>query len=287
MNLKKFLLIGSVVVTSVLGVGFFTPPTLTSAAVVGDDYPTRWKNAALDSVADSWGMYNRECTSFVANRLSSVNKFNLNRGGLNWNANMWGTNARAQGYAVNKTPGIGSVAWWSGKFHVGWVAEISGNQVRLEEYNNPAGTGRYNTRWINKDAVDGYIHFKDLNNVPKPAPKPVPTQKLKVYPINELKKVNGIWQVKSNTLVPVAFNWTQNGIAVSDVDLTDSSGKLLPNQNAISNGKYFTFIKNRVNGATSPIKADGGYYWSKVSLTGSGQIWLSVSNVNDLLYGKK
>ncbi|MEI5994039.1 GW dipeptide domain-containing protein [Candidatus Enterococcus mansonii] len=131
-------------------------------AKIGDDYPAKWKNLPLDAAIDTWGMYTRECTSFVANRLSVVNKFNITRPPSNWNANVWGNNAQSMGYKVDKNPAVGSVAWWNAKFHVAWVAEISGNNVLIEEYNNPAGSGNYATRWIDKNAVDGYIHFKDL-----------------------------------------------------------------------------------------------------------------------------
>ena len=138
--------------------------------LIGDDYPVKWKNLPLDAAVDSWGMYTRECTSFVANRLSVVNKFNITRPPSNWNANVWGQNAQNLGYQVDKNPTIGSVAWWNAGFHVAWVADVKNGSVLIEEYNNPAYSGNYNNRWINAGAVDGYIHFKDLPNVPE-APK--------------------------------------------------------------------------------------------------------------------
>ena len=68
------------------------------AALIGDNYPAKWKNAIQDSQIDDWGLYNRECTSFVANRLSKVNKFTIPR--AFWNANVWANNARSKGYTV-------------------------------------------------------------------------------------------------------------------------------------------------------------------------------------------
>jgi surface antigen len=130
--------------------------------LIGDDYPSKWKNLPINGAVDSWGMYTRQCTSFVANRLSVVNKFNISRPPSNWNANVWGQNAQSMGYKVDKNPSVGSVAWWNAGFHVAWVAEVKNGQVLIEEYNNPAGSGRYNNRWINSNNVDGYIHFKDL-----------------------------------------------------------------------------------------------------------------------------
>jgi len=52
-----------------------------NAAVIGDDYPAKWKDVPQDSMFDDWGMYNRECVSFVAWRLYSQNGYSLNRAG--------------------------------------------------------------------------------------------------------------------------------------------------------------------------------------------------------------
>ncbi|MFV0394033.1 MAG: N-acetylmuramoyl-L-alanine amidase, partial [Coprobacillaceae bacterium] len=52
----------------------------------------------------------------------------------------------------------------------------------------------------------------------------------KVYQLNDVKKVNGIWQLKCNALVPVAFSWNDNGIPLDDIDFTDSKGNRLGNQ---------------------------------------------------------
>lgn len=40
-----------------------------NAAVLGDDYPIAWKSGWG---TDTWGMYRRQCTSFVAFRLNQV-----------------------------------------------------------------------------------------------------------------------------------------------------------------------------------------------------------------------
>ena len=50
--------------------------------VIGDDYPAKWKNLPLGATTDDWGMATRYCTSFVANRLSVENKFDIRRDGL-------------------------------------------------------------------------------------------------------------------------------------------------------------------------------------------------------------
>ncbi|EOJ53363.1 hypothetical protein WMK_02788, partial [Enterococcus faecalis ATCC 35038] len=134
--------------------------------VIGDDYPAKWKNLPLGATTDDWGMATRYCTSFVANRLSVENKFDIRRDGLDWNANQWGNNARRQGYKVDMIPRRGSVAYWNSMYHVAWVAAVDGDRVLIEEYNY-GYTGRYNSRWISKNSVDGYIHFKDISSSPE------------------------------------------------------------------------------------------------------------------------
>lgn len=137
------------------------------AAVLGDNYPSKWKKG---SGIDSWNMYVRQCTSFVAFRLSSANGFQLPKG--YGNACTWGHIAKKQGYTVNKTSKVGAVAWFDTNAfqshatygHVAWVAEVRGDSVVIEEYNYNAGQGpeKYHKRQIPKNHVSGYIHFKDL-----------------------------------------------------------------------------------------------------------------------------
>ncbi len=289
MKLRKILIVNLLMVVglSVGVVAHMVLPnnyTTASAAVIGDDYPAKWKNASQDSVIDSWGMYNRECTSFVAYRLSSANKFNLQRGGMDWNASNWGANAKKQGYAVNSTPAVGSVAWFGSKNHVAWVADISGSNVIIEDYNS-AYNGKYAKRTVAKSSVSGFIHFKDLGaSTPTPTPKPTPTKALKVYQVDEVKTANGILQVRCNSLVPVGFTWTQNGIPAADIDMTDAAGKKLADQNTVKKGQYFTINPKMVSSVSGTIVADGGYKWSKVHFTVGGDVWLKTTSANELLY---
>ncbi|GGE24379.1 SH3 domain-containing protein [Streptococcus himalayensis] len=147
----------------------------------GDDYPAYLKNAAPDTIVDPWLMYNRECTSFTAYRLSSANGYQLPAG--YGNANTWGHIARNNGIRVDMKPAVGAVAWFDsyvggayGAGHVTWVAEVLGNQVRIEEYNYGNPSHHYNTRIIPANAVSGYIHFKDLGGATAPATSSSATQ---------------------------------------------------------------------------------------------------------------
>ncbi|HFI0790282.1 TPA: SH3 domain-containing protein [Streptococcus suis] len=132
-----------------------TRSTTTGSISQGDNYPykTGWQ-------IDPWGLYTRQCTSFVAYRLSSVNGFTLPR--AYGNADVWGTRAQSEGYRVDMNPALGAVAWWN-TMHVAWVTAIDGDRVEIEEYNYNYSES-YHRRWISKNSVSGYIHFKDLSN---------------------------------------------------------------------------------------------------------------------------
>jgi surface antigen len=122
-----------------------------------DDYPSNWRSAAQDSLVDSWGYYNRECTSWTAWRLHTRNGFEMPR--AIGNASNWGIWAAAHGYAVDGTPRPGAVAWSGPGNHVAWVAAVGNGTVTLEEYNY-GFTGTYHTRTLATGSYK-YIHFKD------------------------------------------------------------------------------------------------------------------------------
>lgn len=141
-----------------------------NSTAIGDNYPQVWKNGVIWKSVDKWNMYVKECVSFAAFRLSSVNGFELPYG--YGNANTWGHIARRAGYRVDKTPAVGAVAWmdsnqygalWAG--HVAWVSNVYGDQVEIEEYNYN-GSHAYHRRVIHKSEVTGYIHFKDVSAPP-------------------------------------------------------------------------------------------------------------------------
>lgn len=140
----------------------------SSTSALGDDYPY----TAVDAV-DPWRLYTRQCTSFVAFRLSKVNGFEIPA--AYGNADAWGHRARREGYRVDMNPAIGAVAWWTSPMHIAWVSSIQGDMVEIEEYNY--GTRyTYNRRLIHKNSVSGYIHFKDLAGSPVSQTSPAPTQ---------------------------------------------------------------------------------------------------------------
>lgn len=140
----------------------------SSTSALGDDYPY----TAVDAI-DPWRLYTRQCTSFVAFRLSKVNGFEIPA--AYGNADTWGHRARREGYRVDMNPAIGAVAWWTSPMHVAWVSSIQGDMVEIEEYNYGARY-TYGRRMIHKNSVSGYIHFKDLAGSPVSQTSPAPTQ---------------------------------------------------------------------------------------------------------------
>lgn len=130
------------------------------AAYAGvDDYPAKWRSIPRDSTFDSWGEYNRECTSWVAWRLHGRNGFEMP---FHADADQWGVKAKKLGYIVDRTPAVGAVAWWSWR-HVAWVEAVNPDgSITIEEYNH-GSTGKYDERTIPASwPTGGYIHFKDI-----------------------------------------------------------------------------------------------------------------------------
>lgn len=143
----------------------------------------------------------------------------------------------------------------------------------------------YNQIWeINGRPRETVFRENGQIAAPQPAPLANKSHKLKIYRVDDLQFVNGIWQVKCNDLVPVEFDWTQNGIACEDIDLVDSNGNLLADQET-KVGSLFVINPKAVISDGQGAYGSGNYYWRHVTLAASGQIWLSVWDVNHLLYG--
>ena len=114
-------------------------------------------------------------------------------------------------------------------------------------------------------------------------PMPQNENKLKVYKVDDLQYVNGLWQVRCNELVPVEFDWTENGIAVGDIDIVYENGTYHENQTTFI-GSYFTFNESKVSHVGQGQYGSGDFFWIPVTLSESGLIWLSAWNYNHLIY---
>jgi hypothetical protein len=117
-----------------------------------------WRRGRFDP-GDPWGYEYRNCTSYVAWRLS--------RSGVPWSlfsdlgdASQWiaGVSGVA-GVDVNHVPSPGAVAVWNsaGVGHVAWVVAVHGSRVTVDDYNYE-GTGRLAQHVIGT-RPSGYLHF--------------------------------------------------------------------------------------------------------------------------------
>ena len=128
-------------------------------------YPSKWC-AAQDTVVDDWGLYNRECVSYVAWALESrFGKYVGNFRGQG-NAYQWPSAASAYSGAyrvADPQPGDVVVLPQSGSFapvgHVMIVESVSGGWMRVSQFNF-YGTGQYSTMDVKNSGVI-LLRFKD------------------------------------------------------------------------------------------------------------------------------
>lgn len=137
------------------------------SAVAGDPgkggYPANLANYAQDSVVDPWGLYNRECVSYVAWKVYQKNGYMPYGYG---NAIMWPGNARAAGISTGRTPRAGAAGVMSvGAYgHIVWVESVNGDgTINISQYNEwlpNGGWGQYSERYhVNPATYDTYIYF--------------------------------------------------------------------------------------------------------------------------------
>lgn len=128
----------------------------------GGGYPAVWANAVQDSLADDWGMYNRECVSFAAFKVAASGRYMPY--GLG-NANQWPSRAAARGISVDATPKAGDVAIWPVGYygHAMYVYSVSSDgSLFIGEYNYDY-TGRYSERTVSASTWKAqgfeFVHF--------------------------------------------------------------------------------------------------------------------------------
>jgi surface antigen len=122
--------------------------------------------------ADPWGYALRNCTSFVAEKISQ--EFNgLSIAGWG-NAANWATAAADAGYSVyphgdSYTPQVGDIATWGsevggGYGHVAYVASVSDGVATFDEY-NVAETGAYTDTYTSADHPGGQVYPDDYIHI--------------------------------------------------------------------------------------------------------------------------
>jgi hypothetical protein len=132
----------------------------TGGAACGGGYPGWLCNVPQDSVADPWGMYNRECVSYTAFKIAASGRHMPYWGGTG-NANQWPDNARRAGIAVDGNPQEDDVAIsLAGPYgHAMYVESVlSGGKIHVSQYNFGA-PGTYSEMTISSSGLY-FIHFK-------------------------------------------------------------------------------------------------------------------------------
>lgn len=238
------------------------------------------KDSTQDIYFDPWSEENRECVSYVAWMLSSVNGFTMP---FFANATDWKTKAVALGYTVDTTPKQGSVYWQQGTTtnpagHVAYVESVStdGTHITTMDYNQ-TNTGVWAEHPnILASSADGYIHFKDIT-------PPPPTNPLHISAIHtgggaEAKEGSlsaGWWGLSSSGATQVMEDGTLNGLVYN--------GQLLVNQGHSTNnwivedasGSVVQASISDTDGVT-PIRIgllrNDGTFWVKEGLTSSSWV---------------
>jgi surface antigen len=156
-RLVPLLLVFGLITTSTVAVTQAVTSTPASAGT--NTYPSKWSSIAMDTVFDDWGEYNRECTSYVAWMLHSVNGFTMP---FHADASQWVTKAQGLNYTVNTTAAAGAVGWMS-IGHVAYIESVNTDgTVNAQDYNY-SYDGTYQEH-LNQPAntYQDYIHFDDL-----------------------------------------------------------------------------------------------------------------------------
>ena len=119
-------------------------------------YPAIWANAPLDAYIDPWGLYTRECVSYVAWKVSSTGRYVPHFGGAGharqWPSTLSGVYSPTLGGTIQQgsTPKAGSAAiMYGGPYgHVMYVEAVNGDgTITVSDYNlGVDGLYRYYTR---------------------------------------------------------------------------------------------------------------------------------------------
>ncbi len=148
----------------------------TAVTLPGDPnkggYPAEYANASYYAyIPDRWGMYARQCVSYVAWKVYQKNGYMPYWGGVG-NANQWPGNARS-GYgnggtpiATGYTPRVGSagVIMAGEAGHIVWVEAVNGDgTIDVSQYNyynaGGSGWGHYSKMRVSASTYDVYIYF--------------------------------------------------------------------------------------------------------------------------------
>lgn len=119
-------------------------------------YPAVWANAPIDAYVDPWGLYTRECVSYVAWKVASTGRYVPHFGGrghaYQWPTTLSGVYSPSLGGVIQQgsTPKVGAAAvMFGGPYgHVMYVEAVNGDgTITVSDYNlGVDGLYRYYTR---------------------------------------------------------------------------------------------------------------------------------------------
>lgn len=99
----------------------------------------------------------------------------------------------------------------------------------------------------------------------------------KAIRVDELKKVNGIWQVVNYAFAGgKPINWTLNGIGVESVDKVDSKGNKTANQ-TLAVGDYFRLHSDRIKVVANDPATNGVAFSTRY-----GNVWVSADTLTEV-----
>lgn len=175
------------------------------------------------------------------------------------------------GMLINETDFI-SVDYWTGGQY--------GKAVSIHKWNNYYYTEKpsYIEVWR---YVGGTVNTG--GQVPNTETK---TQDKAMYQADEIKFVNGMYQIKSNFLCPVGFDWSENGIPVSMVNWVNADGtnRADGKDKDFKKGDWFSFELDEAHIRDTGVGGYyGGYYYRQFEFGQFGLVWLSCWNKDDLV----
>lgn len=119
-------------------------------------------NQPMDNTIDNWGMFNRECVSYVAFKVYQSKGYMPYWGGSG-NAIQWPGDARAAGIPTGSSPRAQSAAIWNvGSFgHAMWVEAVNPDGSILVSQYNYSYNGTYSEMYVSaaQAASFTYIYF--------------------------------------------------------------------------------------------------------------------------------
>lgn len=103
----------------------------------GGGYPGKWAYAPINAYVDEWGLYSRQCVSYVAWKIWNTGRYVPHFAGAG-NANQWPSTAARHGIPSGSTPRVGSAAVMMAGYygHVMYVEAVhSDGTITVSDYN--------------------------------------------------------------------------------------------------------------------------------------------------------